>query len=73
VNQAARLTTEAKQRLGRVLASEDAISRAGSEARWWTVAGEMHLRGYDEPTLVYEPAPHSHAGIAPVLAQHDNR
>jgi len=56
VNEAARLTDEAKQRLGRVLASEEAVSRAGGEANSWRVAGELHLRGYDSPTLVYEPS-----------------
>jgi adenylate cyclase len=55
VNEAARLTDEAKQRLGRVLASEEAVSRAGSEARSWLVAGELQIRGLGEPVLVYEP------------------
>jgi adenylate cyclase len=56
VNEAARLTDEAKRRLGRVLASEEAIARAGTEAASWTVGGELQLRGYQETTLVYEPA-----------------
>jgi adenylate cyclase len=56
VNEAARLTDEAKRRLGRVLAGDEAIARAGSEAKNWTVGGELRLRGYDETTLVYEPA-----------------
>jgi len=56
VNEAARLTDEAKQRLGRVLASEEAVQRAGAEVSSWTVAGEVQLRGYDDPILVYEPA-----------------
>jgi adenylate cyclase len=56
VNEAARLTDEAKQRLGRVLASEEALERAGDEASSWSVAGELHLRGYESPTLVYEPS-----------------
>jgi adenylate cyclase len=56
VNEAARLTAEAKNRLGRVLASEEVISRAPEEARRWMVAGEQQLRGYDDPILVYEPA-----------------
>src|SRR5207248_1894368 len=55
VNEAARLTDEAKQRFGRVLASEEAIQRAGEEGGSWTVAAELLLRGYDNPTLVYEP------------------
>src|SRR4051812_33542697 len=57
VNQAARLTDEAKHRLGRVLASEEAIARADGEGRSWTVADEVQLRGRTEPTLLYEPAP----------------
>jgi class 3 adenylate cyclase len=56
VNEAARLTDEAKQRLGRVLASEDALSRAPAEKRWWLVAAELQLRGHVEPVLVYEPS-----------------
>jgi adenylate cyclase len=56
VNEAARLTDEAKHRFGRVLASDEAVARAGAEASSWSVGGELHLRGYDEPTLVYEPA-----------------
>lgn len=56
VNEAARLTDEAKQRLGRVLASEEALQRAGAEANSWTVAGELQLRGYDNPILVYQPS-----------------
>ena len=57
VNQAARLTDEAKHRLGRVLASDEAIARADGEGRSWVVADELQLRGRTEPTLVYEPAP----------------
>jgi adenylate cyclase len=56
VNEAARLTAEAKNRLGRVLASEEVVSRAPEEARGWMVAGETKPRGFDEPILVYEPA-----------------
>ncbi len=56
VNEAERLTTEAKSRLGRVLASEEVLSRAPGEASRWMVAGETRLRGYDEAILVYEPA-----------------
>ncbi|HWD51015.1 MAG TPA: adenylate/guanylate cyclase domain-containing protein [Acidimicrobiales bacterium] len=55
VNEAARLTDEAKHRLGRVLASEEAVSRAGPEAESWLVSGELQLRGIGEPVLVYEP------------------
>jgi adenylate cyclase len=56
VNEAARLTDEAKHRLGRVLAGEEAVSRAGDEATAWRVSGELQLRGIGEPVLVYEPA-----------------
>jgi adenylate cyclase len=56
VNEAARLTDEAKHRLGRVLASEEAVSRAGAEAQSWVVGGELQLRGIGEPVLVYEPS-----------------
>lgn len=56
VNEAARLTTAAKSRLSRVLASEEAVARAGVEAPSWMVADEIHLRGLAEPVLVYEPA-----------------
>ncbi len=56
VNEAARLTDEAKHRLGRVLASDEAIARAGDEAASWTVGDEVRLRGYDDKVLVYEPA-----------------
>ena len=55
VNEAARLTDEAKQRLGRVLASEEAVNRAGAESRSWHVTDELRLRGLGEPVLVYEP------------------
>jgi adenylate cyclase len=55
VNEAARLTDEAKHRLGRVLASDEAVARCDGEARSWVVADELQLRGRSEPTLVYEP------------------
>lgn len=56
VNEAARLTDEAKHRLGRVLSSEEAIARANAEASFWTVAEEITLRGRSEAILVYEPS-----------------
>jgi adenylate cyclase len=56
VNEASRLTTEAKQRLGRVLASEEVITRAGTERSGWKVAAEVLLRGYEHSILAYEPA-----------------
>ena len=57
VNEASRLTDSAKARVARVLASEEAIGRAGHESINWAVAGEIHLRGLAKPTLAYEPAP----------------
>jgi len=57
VNEAARLTDEAKHRMGRVLASDEAVARCDGEARSWVVADELQLRGRTEPTLVYEPVP----------------
>ena len=57
VNEAARLTEEAKRRLGRVLASDESVERATSEAVRWRVVDEMSLRGRQRPTLAYEPAP----------------
>jgi adenylate cyclase len=56
VNEASRLTDEAKKRFSRVLASEEAVGRAGREAKEWMVADEIELRGLEERTLVYEPA-----------------
>ncbi|HET6915471.1 MAG TPA: adenylate/guanylate cyclase domain-containing protein [Acidimicrobiales bacterium] len=56
VIEAARLTEEAKQRLGRVLAGEEAIARAADEARHWLVADEIQLRGFSHPVLVYSPS-----------------
>ena len=55
VNEAARLTDSAKHRLGRVLASDEAIQRSGDEAGNWAVAEEIRLRGRSEATLAYEP------------------
>ena len=43
--------------VGQAGSGEEAIARAGGEARNWTVADEITLRGRNEPTLVYEPAP----------------
>lgn len=55
VNEAARLTDTAKRRLGRVLASDEAVQRSGDEAANWAVAEELILRGRAEATLAYEP------------------
>lgn len=56
VNEASRLTDEAKHRLGRVLAGEEAMVRASAEQHFWTVADEINLRGYSESILAYEPS-----------------
>ncbi|HUI03408.1 MAG TPA: adenylate/guanylate cyclase domain-containing protein [Acidimicrobiales bacterium] len=66
VNEAARLTEQAKHRLGRVLAGDEALARAESETGVWQAADEIHLRGHAEPVLVYEPA-HTAAASEPVL------
>jgi len=61
VNAAARLTDAAKQRLSRVLADHDVVTRASAESASWMVADEITLRGVQDPVLVYEPAPHGGA------------
>ena len=55
VHEAARLTEAAKQRLGRVLASEEAVDRAPAEAGSWQVAEELTLRGLAHPVRAFEP------------------
>ena len=57
VNEASRLTEEAKHRLGRVLASDESVERASGEAVRWRVVDEISLRGRQRPTLAYEPGP----------------
>jgi adenylate cyclase len=57
VNEAARLTEQAKARLGRVLASEATIARAAGEGRRWGKVDALELRGRAAPTLAYEPGP----------------
>jgi adenylate cyclase len=59
VNEAARLTEQAKSRLGRVLASEETIVRSAGEGRRWGEVGALDLRGRSSPTLAYEPGPAS--------------
>ena len=56
VNEAARLTDEAKSTPGRVLASGTAIEAAGAEAASWRPCGSALLRGRAEPTDLYAPA-----------------
>jgi adenylate cyclase len=56
VNEAARLTELAKERPGRVLASEGALSRARPEERErWRLLGETQLRGRTASTRLAEP------------------
>jgi class 3 adenylate cyclase len=56
VNEAARLSEEAKSQPNRVLASGAAVERAGDEERrCWTVNGEVVLRGREEPTELAVP------------------
>jgi adenylate cyclase len=54
VNEASRLTDEAKRFEGRLLASAAAINAAPDEAANWESRGEVDLRGTG-PTEVYEP------------------
>ena len=56
VNEAARLTEEAKRRPGRVLASGSAMVAADGESEAWTEAGVVQLRGRTSPTHAFEPA-----------------
>lgn len=55
VNEAARLTDEAKLRDVRVLASEAAVKAAGEAAGRWEEVDIILLRGRPQPTRVYEP------------------
>ena len=64
VHEAARLTEAAKLRLGRVLASEETVERAGFETSFWTVADEVMLRGFEHPLRAFEPAPAATSAFA---------
>jgi adenylate cyclase len=55
VNEASRLTEEAKNRLSRVLVSGSTVEAAGLPAGWKSV-GALQLRGRSYPTNAYEPA-----------------
>ncbi len=56
VNEAARLTELAKEREGRLVASERAIAAAGEEERErWELGDEVTLRGRREPTRLALP------------------
>jgi adenylate cyclase len=56
VNEASRLTEVAKGRAVKVLASADAVRRAGSEADRWRDVGTVAVRGRQTPTGIFEPA-----------------
>jgi adenylate cyclase len=62
VNEAARLTEEAKSTAGRVLASERSVVAAGTEGEGWRRVGSSTLRGRTSPTVMFAPvessAPH---------------
>ncbi|MEY2570454.1 MAG: adenylate cyclase, partial [Acidimicrobiaceae bacterium] len=55
VNEAARLSDLAKGKPSRVLASQEAIARAGDEDARWVSVGTVALRGQSVPTHVFEP------------------
>jgi adenylate cyclase len=55
VNEAARITEQAKQHAGGVLAGEGAVSRSGDEATQWRQVGEVELRGRPRPTALFAP------------------
>ncbi len=56
VNEASRLTEQAKTTMAKVLASEPTVLGANDEAKYWSQAGTMTLRGRTEPTVAYSPA-----------------
>ena len=55
VNEAARLTEEAKLHPSRVLASDRTIQAAGSAAEGWIRGEAIALRGRTQPTITYSP------------------
>jgi adenylate cyclase len=55
VNEAARLTEQAKQEPGRVLASASVVAAAGDEGGHWEPRRSIVLRGRDQPTDTYAP------------------
>lgn len=57
VNEAARLTTIAKDRQVKVLASRAAVDRARNETKHWQEAGSVTLRGQAQPVEIYVPVP----------------
>jgi adenylate cyclase len=57
VNEANRLTEVAKGRSVKVLASEETVRRAGTEADHWRDVGSVALKGRSAPTPIREPTP----------------
>ncbi|HEY2215273.1 MAG TPA: adenylate/guanylate cyclase domain-containing protein [Acidimicrobiales bacterium] len=55
VNEAARLTAEAKVTAGRVLASEQTVAMAGAGGESWRRIGSSVLRGRTRPTVMFAP------------------
>jgi adenylate cyclase len=55
VNEAARLTEEAKATAGRVLASATTVAAAGQEGATWRRVGSSTLRGRTTPTVMFAP------------------
>lgn len=55
VNEAARLTDEAKVRPARVLASEATVTASEEEAEAWKPVAVLELRGRSAPTRAFEP------------------
>ena len=55
VNEAARLTEEAKRHPAGVLASAASVEAARGEAANWEPAGELRLRGRRAPTRAFAP------------------
>lgn len=59
VNEASRLTEQAKAVPRRVLASAAVVAASGEEASHWQRAEEITLRGRSAPTVVFTPVPGS--------------
>jgi adenylate cyclase len=55
VNEASRLSDEAKRNSPRVLASEQTVARAESEGSLWSKCKDIQLRGRSVPTAAYSP------------------
>ena len=57
VNEAKRLTVEAKTKEPKILVSESTIRAAEGEVAHWRESGSTQLRGRTEPTVAYAPGP----------------